>query len=356
MELSSKTARELAAWLKACVRLTPGTRVIHPDCQDGTLLATLAESTGAETVGITVSPDDAEQARRHLNTVHCCHPLHEILISARCGGVIVITPPSRSLLETQHEATEVDLVSRTVLRYQRCLQQGGVLVLITHFDWIPALTSALAPWHRLTVLVTPPHVFKLPQCPGLTIVLGQKGERTAEAVRTNRHLLQSLQSIPPAEAPHVLPRLDTYGGGPFSPPPAEKLEPLTVRTSPTSPTAMWDIVRRSPCFSRFHELTRIPERNTVESLLPPKKGHLALLLAAGVIDGEIKKGGRRLLVKGRVRKSEVQDPDHTSPPDGPDQMKVKDRYHIVMTVLDLSSGELHELRSEEDTGNADGNR
>jgi hypothetical protein len=84
----------------------------------------------------------------------------------------------------------------------------------------------------------------------------------------------------------------------------------------------------------FAEQLWPPDERPVRPLLPLRRGHLALLIAAGLLNNVVlRQGGRRVLVKGRARKELVRvesDDEHTEV-----HCEV---LRTAVTVLDLESG------------------
>lgn len=77
-----------------------------------------------------------------------------------------------------------------------------------------------------------------------------------------------------------------------------------------------------------------PDERPVRPLMPLRKGHLALLIAAGMLNNvELSQGGQRVLVKGRTYKELV------SIDSGDDDTEVRrEVIRTSITVLDLASG------------------
>jgi hypothetical protein len=84
----------------------------------------------------------------------------------------------------------------------------------------------------------------------------------------------------------------------------------------------------------FAEQLWPPDERPVRPLMPLRKGHLALLIAAGLLNNVVlRQGGRRVLVKGRSRKELVQVES--------DDENTDVRVEVLRTsvvVLDLDSG------------------
>src|SRR5581483_8395962 len=86
----------------------------------------------------------------------------------------------------------------------------------------------------------------------------------------------------------------------------------------------------------FAEQLWPPDERPVRPLMPLRRGHLALLIAAGLLNNVVlRQGGRRVLVKGRARKELV--------PVESDDERTEVQCEVLRTsvvVLDLASGAL----------------
>ena len=70
-------------------------------------------------------------------------------------------------------------------------------------------------------------------------------------------------------------------------------------------------------------------------LMPLRRGHMAMLVAAGFLDNLVlEAGGRRILVKGRTSKEMV------LVEDTPQKEVHRDRLKTTVTALDLGDGEI----------------
>jgi hypothetical protein len=98
----------------------------------------------------------------------------------------------------------------------------------------------------------------------------------------------------------------------------------------------------------FAEQLWPPDERPVRPLMPLRRGHLALLIAAGLLNNVVlRQGGRRVLVKGRSRKELVRvesDDEHTDV-----QLEV---LRTSVVVLDLESGDVEVIEQGGSAGAA----
>ncbi|MBW2123724.1 MAG: hypothetical protein JRH07_18045, partial [Deltaproteobacteria bacterium] len=83
------------------------------------------------------------------------------------------------------------------------------------------------------------------------------------------------------------------------------------------------------------------EKAQVRPAFPLRKGHLAILMAAGLTDGLLESNGTRLLVKGTVRKHQIKTSETHG--DGTHVEKVLDVLKITVKALDLGTGEIYNV-------------
>ena len=73
-------------------------------------------------------------------------------------------------------------------------------------------------------------------------------------------------------------------------------------------------------------------------LMPLRRGHIAMLVAAGFLDNLVlESGGRRILVKGRTSK------EMTLVEDTPQKEVHRERVKTTVTALDLDDGEITDI-------------
>jgi predicted RNA-binding Zn-ribbon protein involved in translation (DUF1610 family) len=84
---------------------------------------------------------------------------------------------------------------------------------------------------------------------------------------------------------------------------------------------------------------------TVQPLMPLRRGHIAMVLAAGLLDNmTVEQGGTRLLVKGRLHKVQK---DVTDAADwSKHQYRTRERFEASITTLDLDTGQVTTLADE----------
>ena len=89
--------------------------------------------------------------------------------------------------------------------------------------------------------------------------------------------------------------------------------------------------------TRLESLFSIEDTESINTLMPLRQGHKAMLLASGFMNGEFQKDGRWYLVKGTTKKSVIIDEQK--------HKRVEtDKIEIVLNALDLNEEEFIDIR------------
>lgn len=95
----------------------------------------------------------------------------------------------------------------------------------------------------------------------------------------------------------------------------------------------------------FREAMNPPTARELRPLLPLRRGHVAMLIAAGALNNtHLERGDRRILVKGNLEKN----PENrsTAEEQAGGIERTVDRFTAVLTTLDLESGDVAEIKDE----------
>lgn len=269
-------------------------RLLDPCCGEGVAAAQLATALGGQvqTWGAELSPKRAERAAQVLNKVHNT-AWQATRVSKDSVSLLWLNPPYDSDLDGKDKRLEIEFL-RTSLN---TLVYGGVLVyLIPQHVLGYRDTARLLAGHfdDLTVMRFPDGEYERFK---QVIVLAR---RKPYATPTN-DAVAALRAWRDADLPAL--------GAPAAP------WPLPVPAAPRK--AQFARINRTDrevvalAYNQAWpaELLRATQPQEQGSPfcppLPPKKGHVAMLMAAGLMGTlRLEKGGARLLVKGRVRKKQ----------------------------------------------------
>ena len=296
-------------------------RVLDPCAGTGKPAATLARALGAESYGIELNAERAEQCRARLD-----HLLATSAFSVRLANgafsLLWLNPP----YDADDEGRRLEHAFLAGL--SRALCPGGVLVFL-----IPQARLAVSARY-LAAHYTGFRAYRFPAPEfaafrQVVLLATKKAQATADPVAQAR-----LEALSDAELP---PLPDGPDGPPLVVPALPRADvlfaPLAFDPSLAAQEARRRGVWAQPAFA---EQLWPPEERPVRPLMPLRRGHLALLIAAGLLNNVVlRQGGRRVLVKGRTRKELV--PVESDEPDTEVACEV---LRTSVVALDLDSGAL----------------
>ncbi|MPZ51019.1 MAG: methyltransferase domain-containing protein [Dehalococcoidia bacterium] len=296
-------------------------RLLDPCCGTGAALRQLADSVGGETYGIEIASDRCDKAKAVLD-----HVLSESAFSVRMANSAF----SCLLLNPPYEYDEEDkrLEHAFLTEVTRALCPGGLLIFIVPQRRLAVSARYLAGHYtRLNC-----YRFPSPDYDGYqqVVLLAEK----REAVMTDQRLRERIegwsltgegQELPPAGSLDPFYDLPLLPQGPvlfasmFFDPEAAALEAREhgLWVSPALAERLWPA-----------------EEHPVRPLMPLRRGHLAVLIAAGFLNNILLEAdGRRLLVKGRTYKESV--PVESGDPEVEIEREV---LRTSVMALDLDNG------------------
>lgn len=323
------TPPEVVARIAALVNpvTTATVRLLDPCCGTGAALRQFADAVGGETYGIEIADDRYAEAHESLDRVLHEHAEGVRLAHGAFAGLF-LNPP----YDYDDEAGRQEHAFLTSMT--RALSAGGLLVFIVPQRRLATSARYLAAHYRnLTCYRFPDGAYEAFQ---QVVLLGVRREeavadRAAEAV-VRGWVDAELAPLPPAgPARYTLPVLPA-GSVLFTTQTFDAQE--AAREARTA--GLWgDAV--------LAERIWPPAERTVRPLMPLRRGHLAVLIAAGFLDNiQLRSGERRLLVKGRTYKVSV--PVY-SPDPGVEVEREVMRTSVV--ALDLRTGAVERIAGGE---------
>ncbi len=304
----------------------PGRRtLLDPCCGTGEPAAQIATVAGCDAYGVEINAERAQAARTVLNKV-----IRENLFSVRARheafSVLYLNPPYD--FDQEDGRTELSFLKHT-LPY---LTPGGLLLFLVPQKRITPRIARV-----LSAYIKEPKVRKFPQeefkAFGQIVIAGLKKARPEIAV----DVLSRLSQVHSAELPEMVP-----GEFSFTIPPVPK--DFFIRSSEITPEELAEELQKSPLWKE-PALGLLEEsdqrRPALQPLMPPRKAHLAMLIAAGLINNQVlEANGRKLLIKGTAKKVIDRSEEETEK-----GTKITERERIVTQInaFDLSTGEYLEI-------------
>ena len=277
-------------------------RLIDPCCGTGAALGQLADLVGGETYGIEIAADRFEEARSTLD-----HTLHASGLTARVAGeafsAMLLNPPY------DHDDDSKRLEHTFLVETSRVLCKGGLLVFIVPQRRLELSARYLAGHFRnLSCYRFPDGEFEAFR---QVVVLGERRDVAANDIATRDQIMAWSQ----ADDLPTLPVLGEANGRSYV--------LADVPANPVLFSALFFDPRAAAAEAKRYGQWTNPalserlwpaEERPVRPLMPLRRGHLAMLIAAGFLNNLLlESDGRRLLVKGRTYKEAVEvasdDPD-----------------------------------------------
>jgi predicted RNA methylase len=300
-------------------------RLLDPCCGTGEPAAHIAAAAGCDAYGVEINKERAQVAQKILTKVVAGN-LFSVRARPEGFSILYLNPPYD--FDQEDGRTELSFLKHT-LPY---LAQGGLLLFLVPQNRItPRMARVLA------ACIEDPKIRKFPseqfKAFGQIVIAGIK-KRHAEI---DGELLASLSQIPTIDLPEM--RRKEFS---FSVPAVGK--DFFIRSSEFGLDELAEEIKASFLW-KDSALGLLAEedqtRPAIQPLMPPRKAHLAMLIAAGLINNQIlEANGRRLLIKGTAKKVIDRFEEETEK-----GMKITERERIVTQInaFDLNTGEYLEI-------------
>jgi predicted RNA methylase len=292
------TPTSIVAFLVSKLEYQPKAALLDPCCGTGEALSRFAAIVGGSSTGLELDAERAALARSRLSSLHHGDALAH---DARGFSLLFLNPPYDS-----------DAGERLELRFLRhftpALVTGGLLVFVIPEYILDEVCPHLEHhFNRLGVYRFPADEYEAFR---QVIVVGHR-----------RDPRQPAGVLPDVSALETMPRLEVRAAR----------EPLIARRNISESDLMLEAAS-SPLWVDLWEKTT-PANADFRPLAPVRPGHLALLVAAGMLNGVIVEAeGQRLLVRGFTEK--VERTEQTE-----DRTVMRENFVGGIVALDLSSGE-----------------
>ena len=304
-------------------------RVLDPCCGAGDALAQLAcaierpDGAQVETYGVELHAGRAREAEERLGQV-LGTDLFQTSIANGAFGLLYLNPPYDS------DAGDDRRTEQSFLRHAtRYLCEGGLLVFVVPLRRLGESERYLASHYaRLRVWAFPEPER---EAFGQVVVTGT---RKAD-VQYDQYAAVALREALEGDLENL--RRHRY---PVYNAPATADGEVLFATRTVDPVAAAQEARRSGLWVSSHVTDALwpAEDSRTRPLMPLRRGHLAMLVAAGFLDNlQLEADGNRILVKGRTQKEMVL-VDAT-----PEKETYRERLRTTVVALDLDSGEVSDI-------------
>ena len=300
-------------------------RLLDPCCGTGEPAAHVAAASGCDAYGVEINKERAQVAQKILTKVIAGN-LFSVRARPEGFSILYLNPPYD--FDQEDGRTELSFLKHT-LPY---LAPGGLLLFL-----VPQKRMTPRMARVLSACIEDPKIRKFPseqfKAFGQIVIAGIK-KRRAEI---NSEVVSSLSQIPAKELAEIVPREFS-----FAIPAATK--DFFIRSSEFGPDELAEELKTSSLWNEtalglFGEDDQTSR--AIQPLMPPRKAHLAMLIAAGLINNQIlEANGRRLLIKGTAKKVIDRFEEETEK-----GTKITERERIVTQInaFDLNTGEYLEI-------------
>ena len=262
-------------------------RLLDPCCGTGEPAAQIAAAAGCEAYGVEINTDRAKTAKNLLSKVVAGN-LFSVRARPASFSILYLNPPYD--FDAEDGRTELSFLKHT-LPY---LTTRGLLLFVLPQKRITTRIARVlsAYFEDLKVRKFLADEF---QAFGQIVIVGLKKARA----EINGDVLAGLTQIHSMDLPGMHRKEFS-----FTVPAVDK--DFFIRSSEFGPDELTEELKTSPLWKE-PALGLIAEeeqiRPAIQPLMPPRKAHLAMLIAAGLINNQIlEANGRRLLIKGTAKK------------------------------------------------------
>ncbi len=296
-------------------------RLLDPCCGTGEPAAQIAAAAGGEAYGVEINTERARVAKKLLNKV-VASDLFTVRARPGAFSILYLNPPYD--FDANDGRSELSFLKHAI----PYLSPAGLLFFLLPQARITTRIARVlsACFRDLKVRRFPAEEF---QAFGQIVIAGIKKART----EIDSETFTSLTQIPTGDLPEM--RRKEFS---FTIPAVGK--DFFIRSSEFGPDELAEEIKtsslwREPALGLVREEQEI--RAAIQPLMPPRKAHLAMLIAAGLINNQIlEANGRKLLIKGTAKKVIDRSEEETEK-----GIKITERERIVTQInaFDLNTGE-----------------
>ena len=307
-------------------------RILDPCCGAGDALQRLAEnldrpnSMSIETYGVELHKDRAEKAENRLHRT-LASDLFATSIANGAFGLLLLNPPYD--YDSEDKRTEHAFLTHTT----RYLAESGLLVFIVPRQRLAVSARYLSTHYgRLRCWAFPdPERKDFDQ----VVLMGyRKEDPVPDAAAESMVVEWSIGQPEPLRSSR-----DPYSYGEYTPATSPSGDVLfTTRT--VDPVAAASEARRSGLWTNTDITDTLWPAGDARTrpLMPLRKGHIAMLVAAGFLNNLVLEGdGRRILVKGRTSK------EMELVEDSPEKEVHREKLRTTVVALDLDDGLIEDI-------------
>lgn len=321
--------------LKKIINIQPKARLLDTCCGEGQALKIIAQGTQAETFGVELDRQRSKKAQEVLQQIVWGDALYEFRASKKAFGLLWLNPPYDNE-EGELGQKKERLEKQFLAKHWGYLQDKGVLVYIIPFEILKKVASFF--YRRCTNL----NVLSFPwtdyQNFKQVVLLCVKQRPGHSEVKKNIEFLESVCGNEFSEVPENLD--NTYEASTkYHIPKAAEIDDFYFWSRRLNPDQAIEQVKMSAVWSRvIKTVLPVTTTNKVQTLAPLREGHIAMLLASGMMNGEIiGENNKKLIVKGSAKKNKQKTTEES---DSTTKYIEIDRYQITVRAISFDPVEI----------------
>lgn len=330
-----KTPVEVVNQISKAINISDKARLLDTCCGTGEALKVIVSDTDSETYGVELDKERFDKAKDTLDNVVWGDAIYELICSQKAFGLLWLNPPydtDESDYDQKRERLEVQFL----MRHWKYLQKDGVLLYIIPQQTLEKVASFFRyRCKNLTILRFPDdYYWDYQQVVIVCIKNRPTKSETAQNDKIFKAAIEHPYGLTTTEyLTHIydIPAININEDG------------FIFRSRRLNPEEVVVEIAKSPVWNRV-ETAILPPTGMCKAhpLMPLREGHLAMLLASGMMDGEvIGEDGKRLIVKGSVKKVVDAYDEET---ETADKHIETDRYEIMVRAICFEPLEIIDIK------------
>jgi 16S rRNA G966 N2-methylase RsmD len=333
--------------IRQLLEFSDGARCLDTCCGTGQALRYLTFNTNAETFGVELDKERYKIAKENVDNVLNCDALYQTRITNNAFDLLFLNPP----YDDDVKEDEIDLnqrLERKFLQYNiRYLNTTGVIIYVIPFKSLKYVYRFFLKYKDLRVLAFPEDEYKVFK----QIVIIGKGTRFAspELINSNRNMLKNIINYVDPETAYK--SLYTTNNILFTDYKVKykvetnNVELKTFTSTIIDPDEVIGLIKNSPIYTRLEKKFSVKKIDEIKPLTMLRQGHLAMLLASGIMNGRLKNDKYNFVVKGKVvpyfKKEEIFDFEEEK--ESYKEIYTK-KYEVSINILDLDNKKFFEVK------------
>ncbi len=325
--------------LKKIINIQPEARLLDTCCGEGQALKVITEGTQAKTFGVELDQQRFKKAQEVLGQTVWCDALYEFRAPKKSFGLLWLNPPYDNA-EVELGQNRERLEKQFLSKHWDYLQDKGVLVYIVSFDVLRKVGSFF--YKRCTNLDILSFPWADYQKFKQVVLICVKQRPSYDEFSKNVSFIELVCENEPPDIPKDLENTDEAKVR-YHIPAAAKIDDFYFWSRRLNPDQAIKQVKMSAVWNRvIKTVLPVTATNNVQTLAPLREGHIAMLLASGMMNGEIVgENNERLIVKGSAKKIKQKTTEEN---DSTEKHIEIDRYQITVRAISFDPVEIMTIK------------